>query len=85
MTRRKRPDNGAPAIWSARIFESSQEIGAAGYLLTARRLYQVARAAFDTSDYRRARQFAEAARDVISGLESLAQAAVPIPVPPTLP
>jgi hypothetical protein len=34
--------------------------------------------------YRKARRLAEAARDVIDGLEDLAQAAVRIPEPPQL-
>ena len=63
----------------------SQERNATEYLLTARRLYQQARAAYDRGDYSQARGLGEAARDVISGLESLAQAAVPIPEPPQLP
>jgi len=52
---------------------------------TARRLYQLARGAYDGGEYRRARGLAEACREVIGGLESLAQAAVPAPVPPKLP
>ena len=63
----------------------SRESNAAEYVMTARRLYQQARAAFDAQDARRARRLADAAQEVISGLESLAQAAVPIPEPPRLP
>jgi hypothetical protein len=63
----------------------AQESNAAQYVLTARRLYQQARAAYDSAGYRRARRIAEAAREVISALESLAQAAVPVPQPPRLP
>ena len=63
----------------------SQESNPAEYVLTARRLYQLARAAYDGGDYIQARRLAEAARKVIDGLESLAQAAVPIPDPPNLP
>jgi hypothetical protein len=62
----------------------SQESNAGEYVLTARRLYQQARAAYDAADYRKARRLAEAAQEVISGLESLAQAVVPIPEPPRL-
>ena len=62
----------------------SQEDNAGEYVLTARRLYQQARVAYDNADYRGARRLAEAAREVISGLESLAQAAVPVPEPPAL-
>ena len=63
----------------------SQESNSSEYVLTARRLYQLARAAYDAEDYRRARIVAEASREVIDALESLAQAAVPIPDPPRLP
>lgn len=63
----------------------AQESNAAQYVLTARRLYQQARVAYDAADYRRARRLAEAARQIISALESLAQAAVPLPQPPRLP
>jgi hypothetical protein len=54
------------------------------YLMTARRIYQLARAEYDRGDYRRARSLADASRHVIDALESLAQAAVPIPEPPVL-
>jgi hypothetical protein len=63
----------------------SQESNAGEYVLTARRLYQQARASYDAADYRRARLLGQAAHEVISGLESLAQAAVPVPEPPRLP
>lgn len=63
----------------------SRENNATEYVLTARRLYQQARAAYDAADYRRARRLAEAGREVISALESLAQATVPVPEPPKLP
>jgi hypothetical protein len=65
--------------------EQSRESNATEYVSTARRLYQQARAAYDAADYRRSRRLAEAAQEVISGLESLAQAAVPNPEPPRLP
>lgn len=65
--------------------QQSQESSAPEYVLTARRLYQLARAAYDARDYGRARDLAEASREVITALESLAQAAVPIPEPPRLP
>jgi hypothetical protein len=64
--------------------EQSRESNATEYVLTARRLYQQGRAAYDAADYRRSRRLAEAAQEVISGLESLAQAAVPTPEPPRL-
>jgi hypothetical protein len=60
----------------------SKESNAADYVRTARRLYQIARGAYDGGEYHRARRLADAARDIISGLEALAQAAVPIPEPP---
>ena len=63
----------------------SQESNGSEYVLTARRLYQLARAAYDAEDYRRARTVAAASREVIDALESLARAAVPIPDPPRLP
>ena len=63
----------------------SQESNGSEYVLTARRLYQLARAAYVAEDYRRARTVAAASREVIDALESLARAAVPIPDPPRLP
>jgi hypothetical protein len=63
----------------------SQEADANDYLVVSRRLYQLARAAYDSGDYGAAHGFAEASEAVIQGLESLAQAAVPVPVPPQLP
>lgn len=63
----------------------SQERNAAGYVLTARRLYQLARAAYDQGNHFQARRLADASREVIGGLESLAQAAMPNPEPPKLP
>lgn len=63
----------------------SQERNAADYVLTARRLYQLARAAYDEGNHLPARRLADASREVIGGLESLAQAAMPNPEPPKLP
>jgi hypothetical protein len=63
----------------------SQESDGQDYVLLARRLYQLARAAYDDTDYPASADLADASRKVIDGLESLAQAAVPIPEPPTLP
>lgn len=54
------------------------------YVGTAQRLYQQARAAYDAQQYRRSRHLADAAREVIEGLENLAQAVVRIPEPPKL-
>jgi len=54
------------------------------YVNTAQRLYQQARAAYDAREYRRARHLADAAREIIGGLENLAQAAVRVPEPPKL-
>jgi hypothetical protein len=63
----------------------SQERDAQEYILAARRLYQLSRAAYDAGDYLGARGLSEASQKVIDALESLAQAAVPIPEPPRLP
>jgi hypothetical protein len=63
----------------------SQETDGQDYVVLARRLYQLARAAYDNADYAAASDLADASRKVIDGLESLAQAAVPIPEPPQLP
>jgi len=54
------------------------------YIRLAQRLYQQARAAYDIREFRRARSIADAAREVIEGLENLAQAAVRVPEPPKL-
>jgi hypothetical protein len=50
----------------------------------SRRIYQQARSAYDHGDFAEARHLADASREVIGGLERLAQAAVPIPTPPSL-
>jgi hypothetical protein len=63
----------------------SQERNAAEYVLTARRLYQLARVAYDQASHFQARRLADASREVISSLESLAQAAMPNAEPPKLP
>ncbi len=63
----------------------SQASDAQEYVLLARRLYQLARAAYDAGDFTGARGLSEASQKVIDALESLAQAAVPIPEPPRLP
>jgi|GEM_PF-2265772 len=54
------------------------------YLKTARKLYQQARAAYEMEQFAQSRDLAEAAREIVDGLESLAQAAVRIPAPPKL-
>lgn len=54
------------------------------YVRMAGRLYQHGRQAYDGGRFWRARRYADAAREVIDGLESLAQAAVPVPEPPPL-
>lgn len=54
------------------------------YVRLGRRLYQQARSAYDRGTFELARRLAEASHEVIEGLEKLAQAAVPIPMPPPL-
>jgi len=64
--------------------KQSGEQRAGQYVRLARRLYQQGRSAYDGGRYWRARRFADAAREVIGGLEGLAQAAVHIPELPRL-
>ena len=54
------------------------------YIRVGRRLYQLARVAYEQEEYAKARDLGEAAREIVSGLENLAQAAVRIPTPPKL-
>ena len=54
------------------------------YVKNSRRLYQNARAAYERKQYARSRDLADAAREMVAGLEGLAQAAVRIPTPPKL-
>lgn len=54
------------------------------YIGISRRLYQNARAAYEQEAFAKARDFGEAAREVVAGLENLAQAAVRVPTPPRL-
>jgi hypothetical protein len=64
--------------------DQSGDSHAAQYIRTGRRLYQAARAAYEQKQYAKSRHLAEAARELVAGLESLAQAAVRIPTPPKL-
>jgi hypothetical protein len=64
--------------------EQSGDPQGKSYVRLAHRLYQQARAAYDGKRYGQARDLADAAREVIEGLENLAQAAVRIPDPPKL-
>jgi tetratricopeptide (TPR) repeat protein len=57
---------------------------AAAYLKHARSLYQQARSAYDSKQYRKAEKLGEAAAEIIVALESLAQATVRVPEPPRL-
>lgn len=50
----------------------------------SQRFYQIARREYDAGANTRARHYAEAARELISALECLAQAAVRVPEPPPL-
>lgn len=63
----------------------AQEQNASQYVAVARRIYQLARAAYDDLDYDRVRLLSQAAREIVSGLERLAQAARGVPDPPRLP
>jgi hypothetical protein len=54
------------------------------HVRVAGRLYQHGRQAYDSQRFWRARRYADAARELIDSLESLAQAAVPVPEPPEL-
>jgi hypothetical protein len=54
------------------------------YIATGRKLYQSARVAYEQKAYAKARDLAEAAREIVAGLEGLAQATVRIPTPPKL-
>jgi hypothetical protein len=64
--------------------KQSGDLHADEYVRICRRLYQTARAAYEREQYARSRDLAEAAREVVGGLEGLAQAAVRIPTPPKL-
>jgi hypothetical protein len=64
--------------------EQSGDAKAGEYVRLAQRLYQQGRSAYDRGRYWRARRFAEAAREVVGGLEGIAQAAVRIPEIPRL-
>ena len=63
----------------------SQAASGGQYVRVARRLYQVGRAAYDDREYGRVRLLSEAARDIIMGVERLAQAEIGVPDPPRLP
>ena len=64
--------------------EQSGDPKAGEYVRLAQRLYQQGRSAYDGGRYWRARRFADAAREVVEGLEGLAHAAVRIPELPPL-
>lgn len=63
----------------------SEEQNASQYVIAARRLYQFARAAYDERDYGRVRRLSQASRQIIGGLEKVAQAARGVPDLPRLP
>jgi hypothetical protein len=52
------------------------------YTKLARSLYQQARGAYDAHDYQKAKSLADASESIVIALESIAQAAIPIPKPP---
>jgi hypothetical protein len=52
------------------------------YVKLARSLYQQARGAYDDRDYQKAKLLSDASESVVIALESIAQAAIPIPKPP---
>ena len=62
-----------------------QQASGSQYVRTARRLYQLGRAAYDERDYARVRLLSEASRDIISSLERLAQSEMGVPDPPRIP
>jgi hypothetical protein len=62
----------------------SGEEDAEAYVKRARSLYHRARSAYDSQQYHRARKLGEAAEDIVSALEKLAQASVRVPEPPRL-
>jgi hypothetical protein len=51
------------------------------YTKLSRSLYQQARGAYDAHDYQKAKNLADASESIVIALESLAQAAIPIPKP----
>jgi len=64
--------------------QHSGEVDAAAFLIQARALYQQARSAYDQKQYGKAEKLGEAAAEIVSALESLAQATVRVPEPPRL-
>ena len=52
------------------------------YTKLARSLYQQARGAYDAHDYQKAKNLADASESIVIALESIAQAAIPVPKPP---
>ncbi len=64
--------------------KQSGDRSANDYVRVARKLYQHARASYEQELYARARDLGEAAREVVDGLESLAQVEVRVPTPPKL-
>jgi len=62
----------------------SGEPDADTYVKYCRSLYQQARTAYDLQQYRKARKLGDAAADIVSTLENLAQASVRVPEPPRL-
>jgi hypothetical protein len=54
------------------------------YTKLARSLYQQARGAYDAHDYQKAKNLADASESIVIALESIAQAAIPMPKPTPL-
>jgi hypothetical protein len=63
----------------------SQGSSGSQYVRIARRLYQIARAAYDEREYARVRLLSAASRAIIMSVERLAQAEMGVPDPPRLP
>jgi len=64
--------------------QQSKDPNGLQYANTGRRIYQLARAQYDLSNFRAARKLASAAREVVNCLKDLAQATVRIPEPPRM-
>lgn len=64
--------------------KQSGDSSANDYVRVGKRLYQLARNAYEAGEYAKSRDFASAARELVETLESLAHIAVRIPEPPRL-
>jgi hypothetical protein len=72
-------------VQQAGFFASrSGEKNSEQYVTLAKSIYQQARSAYDAREYQKAKYLADASWEIVTALESIAQASIPPPKPPNM-